>query len=234
MKEQIGKLLRLQAVDRRLRELEKDLAELPEHLREAKEALAEREAELGAVKGEVEKAILAQKATEGELEKNTEQIRKYNRQLFEVKNNKEYTALRSEIEGLGGLNSELETKVLTEMERIDDLRAAKEEAAKKVGVAEEEVRKAERRAKVEGEEIGDLVEKARAEREEAARGIDRSILARYDTIRAGKGGVALAKIERDACEICFRSVPPQRIIEVKKSNRVIPCEGCGRILVWVE
>lgn len=234
MKEQIEKILRLQAVDLRLRELEKDLAELPEQLREARESLAARKAELDSVKGEVDRAILARKGSEGELDKNTEQIRRYNRQLFDVKNNKEYSALRAEIDGLGRVNSDLETKVLTEMERIDELRGVRDEAAKRVESAEREVAKAEERVRAEGAEIAGLVEEARGERKRAEEGIDGALLSRYDKIRLGKGGIALARIDRDACEVCYRSVPPQRIIEVKRLERVIACEGCGRILVWTE
>lgn len=232
MKEQIAKLLQLQSIDRRLHELERDLAVLPEQLREARETLTARMGEWEAAKKEIERATLTRKASEGELDKNTEQIRKYNQQLFEVKTNKEYSALQVEIEGLRKINSDLETRVLVEMERIEALESKRKEAARAVEAAEEEVKKTEARVQAESSEIGALAETVRAEREQAKVSIDKAILGRYEKIRTGKGSVALARIDREACEVCYRSIPPQQIIEVKRLDRVVVCEGCGRILVW--
>ncbi|MFC1563274.1 C4-type zinc ribbon domain-containing protein, partial [candidate division KSB1 bacterium] len=31
---------------------------------------------------------------------------------------------------------------------------------------------------------------------------------------------------------CYNSIPPQKLVEIRKMDKVIKCEFCGRILVW--
>jgi predicted nucleic acid-binding Zn-ribbon protein len=69
------------------------------------------------------------------------------------------------------------------------------------------------------------------EREKLLVRIDRSDLAIYERIRKAKNGIAVVSVKRNACGGCYNAVPPQKVLELRKNNRIYTCEHCGRILV---
>ena len=80
--------------------------------------------------------------------------------------------------------------------------------------------------------LDDAVAVKRDERLRVATRVDSSSLERYDRILASKGDAALARIVDGACSGCRIKLPPQLVIEVKRSDRIIECQSCGRILFW--
>jgi predicted nucleic acid-binding Zn-ribbon protein len=148
-----------------------------------------------------------------------------------VKTQREYDALLSEIAALARTNDGLEETILLAMESLESLEGRKGEA--RAAVARREVELAGTAARVDASirEVDVLLAEARAERGAAASTVGAPLLARYERIRAGKEGSAVARVERDACEVCYRSIPPQVLIEIRKMEKLVTCEGCGRILV---
>jgi hypothetical protein len=45
-------------------------------------------------------------------------------------------------------------------------------------------------------------------------------------------GTAVVPVSGASCGGCFASLPPQFINEIRKMEKLITCETCGRILVW--
>ena len=39
-------------------------------------------------------------------------------------------------------------------------------------------------------------------------------------------------ILKGACGGCFRNQPPQLLQDARRRDRLLVCEGCGRLLVW--
>ena len=53
----------------------------------------------------------------------------------------------------------------------------------------------------------------------------------YNTIRGAKSGKAIVPVLNRSCSGCYNVVPPQLVLEIRKDDRVIICEHCGRILI---
>ena len=54
----------------------------------------------------------------------------------------------------------------------------------------------------------------------------------YKRIRKNaRNGLAVVKIERDACGGCFNKIPPQHQLDIRMHKKIIVCEYCGRILI---
>ena len=60
--------------------------------------------------------------------------------------------------------------------------------------------------------------------------MDKKVLAHYERVLANRDGLALAAVKNNACQGCFRILPPQVINEVKKKEDLIFCDNCARIL----
>jgi predicted nucleic acid-binding Zn-ribbon protein len=61
--------------------------------------------------------------------------------------------------------------------------------------------------------------------------IAKTDLAVYQRIRKARKGKAVVSVSRNACGGCFARVPPQKILELRRNDRIFTCEHCGRILV---
>ena len=52
----------------------------------------------------------------------------------------------------------------------------------------------------------------------------------YDRLRASKGGVAVAKVERGLCHVCRMSLPSYELQRARAGRETVLCSSCGRIL----
>jgi hypothetical protein len=231
MKEVIEGLGRLDAIDRRLRELQRERAGLPEERARAEEAVKAVRKDLGDVEAEIQRSSLARKAAEGEIERNAEAIGRHEVQKNLVKTQREYDALNAEIGILRAKNAALSDAAFEEMDRSEELEVRRRALRTDLAGREEDRKKTEAELEARGRECEAAIGAVGEERKAAAALLPPAVLGRYEKIRSGKDGVALARIDRDACEVCYRSIPPQRIIEIKKLDKLVTCEGCGRILL---
>ncbi len=54
----------------------------------------------------------------------------------------------------------------------------------------------------------------------------------YEIIRQNRDGVGMESIIGNACGGCYSQLPPQTIIEIKKSIEIINCSSCSIMLFW--
>ncbi|RPJ48323.1 MAG: hypothetical protein EHM19_02125 [Candidatus Latescibacterota bacterium] len=231
MKDVIGALKRLDGIDRRLRVLEKELAAFPGEAEEARRRVAAALAEVRGLDEEIKRAKLSEKGTEGEIAKNADEIRRLNGQLGSLKDQRSYDAMLGEIRTLKDKNDLLSDGALEMTMRCEEMEERRKALRAELPALERERDAAlaaieARRQEVEGTAAG-----LRDERGEPVAALPAAVLARYEKLLASKEGPAVARIERDACEVCYRGVPPQRIIEIRKLDKLVSCEGCGRILI---
>ena len=161
-----------------------------------------------------------------------EAISRYEKQLDEVRNNREYDLLKKEIE-FQSLEVELQKK------RIGQVTAAIE--AKKADIANGETALKERRLDldVKKSELGEIIAETKAEEEklmEKAKHLELSIeprlLAAFKRIRkSSRNGLGIVYVQRDACGGCFNKIPPQRQLDIRMRKKIIVCEYCGRIMI---
>jgi predicted nucleic acid-binding Zn-ribbon protein len=158
--------------------------------------------------------------------------RKFQGQLPMVKKNEEYQALLHEIAAAKARRSDRETELLVLMDQEEQ--AARERPELERSLAGMESEAAARGRAVDAEERGEREQLAALEAERAAL-MDRlpaAIRSRYERIRASKDGRAVVPILKGACGGCYRGQPPQVLQEARRGDRLLVCDGCGRLLVW--
>ncbi|MCI0494369.1 C4-type zinc ribbon domain-containing protein [candidate division KSB1 bacterium] len=225
------KLIKLQEIDKRIMELESLKGDIPEQVESLRDKLAIIQHNLATSANEFETAKKSHRNTEMEIKLFTDKLNKYKEQLYSVRTNKEYDAITSEIENL--------EKKIDEIE-IQGVEALENEEKYGLEVAQYESQQSEVKqflTKKEFELQEKLDESAaeqqilNSQRQELVSGIDRRDLSNYDRISRGRNGIALAEIHNYVCNACFATIPAQTVVEVRKMERLIYCETCGRILV---
>lgn len=232
--EELNLLLRLQEIDLRKMAMREREEEIPRIMQALEAELVRREGEIEKEEQRMEEDKKRRRLLELELDTSNETVKRYERQLLDVKSNKEYTALLHEIEGEKEKISKLEEDILDLMDEIDSL--MKEVEASRKGLEKERSSSEERKRDLEAEldtVIGEMAVKE-DERQRVAARLKSDLLDRYERIRERWGRLAVVTAERGVCGGCFTTLPPQFINEVKKRDRILTCEHCGRILVWKE
>lgn len=231
MENRLRLLYSLQQVDSGLDELQEMKGDLPHLVAGLKERISAKEEERKNSEALIKDSIVKRDAVDVEILTLKQNIEKYKSQQFQVKTNKQYDALSREIdmaqEKITKLEKEmdsLETSVETTKQNLSGMGPELEALAKELKEKEAEL---ERVNKEQEEE--DL--KLSHEREKLVVRIDKSDLRTYERIRQAKDGKAVVPVRRNACGGCYKRVPPQTVLELRKNSKVITCEYCGRILV---
>ena len=230
--EKLQTLHELQVIDSNLDDIQVLKGELPMEVSDLEDEIAGLETRINRLQGNVDDINGEISRLDGAIKDANTAIEKYQRQMDEVKNNREYEALQKEIElqtldtqlsekKQGELRVSLEAKQLTldaATERIDgrkaDLERKKVELEKIVAKTEKEERKLQKQSTA------------------ARKNIEERLLKAYDKIRKTyRNGLAVVGVERNSCGGCFNQVPPQTRLEIGMHKKILACEHCGRILV---
>lgn len=232
VEQKLKALYELQNIHTKIDKIRQIRGELPMEVADLEDDVAGLETRIQKIKGELddlEDSIVTRKNMIKEAQA---LIKKYDTQLKEVKNNREYDALTKEIE-IQGLDIQVSEKKIkehgfeiTQKTEIYEKAQSDLEGRKK----DLEVKKAELEtitAETEKEEDALLKRADKAEPQ-----IEERLLVAYNRLRKNSvNGLAVVTIDRDSCSGCFNQIPPQRQLDIRQRKKIIVCEHCGRILV---
>lgn len=231
METRLRNLYALQQVDTSLDELDELKGDLPRIVTELEARLEEKIANRQKLDETVKLSHVRRDEVDVEIIALREKIEKYKEQQFQIKTNKQYDALSREIDAAQDRIIQLQK----EMEIVEGKAEVAKQDREALGPEIEEAQKelAERREELErvNKDHEEEELKFRHEREKLVVRIDKNDLKTYERIRKAKLGKAVVPIRRNACGGCYKRVPPQTLLELRKHSRVMTCEHCGRILV---
>lgn len=232
VEEKIAALYELQKIDSKIDEINKLKGELPLEVQDLEDDVAGLQTRIENITGEVTELEALTKQRKEEIENSRDLIAKYEEQIRNVRNNREFDSLNKEIE-YQNLEIELSEKRLKEYAtQIQSKKLIGEdaEATCKDRQIDLDAKRAEL-ATIEEETKAEM-EALRAQEAEAMAKIDDRLLVAYKRIRGNvHNGLAVVTVKRDACGGCFNRIPPQRQFEIRQNKKIIVCEYCGRIIV---
>ena len=232
MYEKIMALYELQKIDSQIDDINKVKGELPLEVGDLEDELAGLNTRVEKINAEIEELNSLTKQRRREIDESQIKIAKYNEQLANIRNNREFDSITKEIE-FEELEIELAEKRLKEYAGVIKTKKLTLESTEAV-IAERTIDLTAKKTELEGieSETADQVESLVAQAEKAKTKIDERLLAAYNRIRSKvRNGLAVVTVQRDACNGCFNRIPPQRQVEVRQGKKLIVCEYCGRILV---
>ena len=231
MENRLRLLYGLQRIDSSLDELHELKGDLPHLVEVLQKKLQEKNAVKKGLEDTVKGSLLRRDEVDLEIVTTKEKIAKYKEQQFQIKTNKQYDALTREID----LAQERINALEKEMESLEGKATSAKADLEPVGPELDELEKEldERQAELDqvNKEHEDEELKLKHEREKLVVRIEKSDIKLYERIRKALGGKAVVPVRRNACGGCFKRVPPQVSVELRKNSRIIPCEHCGRLLV---
>ncbi len=231
MKEKLDALLKLQRVDLRIIELERDLARIPASRLAVEQKREEAQARVDRTHDGVADADRERRQLDRQIQALESDREKFLVQQAMVKTNKEYMALTAEIKRCATQVADAEDRLLGLLEAEEGERALVAQAESEFGEASAFIEAELSRMDGRKNDIEEQLGSSREERVRAAESADASLHQLYEQIRVSKGGLAVAEIHNGACGGCFQAVPPQKLADVRRQARVVHCEYCGRIVM---
>jgi predicted nucleic acid-binding Zn-ribbon protein len=233
MDQQLQTLINLQAIDTRIAALEADAARLPKEIAAIHAAVEDARKQVETTKAHLDTTRKEQRAKEKDLEVVQAKRSKNEARLYEVKTNKEYSAVLTEIEEIKQEKARMEEEVLVLMEAQERLTGEIREAEARFKQREGAGRGQEATLKEQLQGIETDLAAVRTERKELAAQLPAPILADYDRILRARAGLALVPVAKpNFCGACRMTITPQRLQELRAQSSLIPCESCGRYLYW--
>ncbi|MFH1593857.1 MAG: C4-type zinc ribbon domain-containing protein [Candidatus Omnitrophota bacterium] len=228
--DQIKMLIELQQFDAELFDMRRTVQAIPERIDELDSALEEKMGNMKRLEEEQKKTQLKHKEKETDLAAKEESAKKYQTQLFQVKTNKEYSALEKEIASIKADSSLLEEEILLLFDEVDGI---KQKIATEKEILEGEKKKIDLEKKTLADERNVVLAELKGldgKRKEFAANIDKNVLSRYERILDNRNGLAMVPIVGGCCGGCNMNLPPQVVNEAKMMNELTVCGNCARLL----
>ena len=231
VEEKLTSLVTLQKIESKLDEIQILKGELPMEVADLEDEITGLHARQTRIEEEINGVTEFIEQRREAIKEAEAQIKKYDKQSGNVKNNREFEAINKETE-MQQLEVKLAEKHIKDAteeiaEKAVELEKAKKNVAVKEGVLatkKSELEKIITTNEKEEKHFNKLAGEARVH-------VDARLLASYEKIRKSyRNGLAVVSVERDACGGCFNAIPPQKQSEIKQHKKVMICENCGRIL----
>jgi len=229
LKEQLQLLERLQEIDSQIDRYESDRARVPLEVQEIARNLVVLRREISETEGRLEAVQKDLRKKEADLNTEQEKIKRSERRLLAIKNQKEHNALSREVKLGKKVVGEIEDAMLEFMGQVESLTRQLER--KRNDYQEFEKRLLEKKA--EAEEVENSANTAltslNSEKLNVSEAIEGQFLKRYVAVKKARGN-AVAELKNGSCTGCNMAIPPQLNIRVLKQEEMVICPNCNRIL----
>ena len=231
LKDEIRKLIELQEIDSQIYKLQGKKDEvLPVKIEKLKKDFKEISTQFTTAEEKLKSLQLKKKDKEIELGTKETELKKFQAQLYQLKNNKEYQAMIKEIESHKADISVVEENTLIVMEEL-------ETAKKECGLQKEALAQKEKVFKDEESNLTGAIKDAEAEIKNLAEKrtahtakINKKIISRYEHLLKSCKGLALVPVKGNICGACYMHLNHQTINEIKMLEHLVSCGNCVRIL----
>ena len=233
MNQTLEQLIKLQEIDQRLLEIKNFMGDLPNAVKTQEKEVATMASDNDSKHKRIIEIEKEMRHYEREIEDLNTQMVKYKDQLYLVKSNKEYDSLNHEIDHMKTKISEAETQLLNFIEEKDTLEETVKLNTAKIETITEELSSNKMELKSAMAETQHEQDKLEKNRGNLYKDIEPIKLSAYERIREDREGAAgMESIIGNACGGCYSELPPQTVIEIKKSVDIITCPSCSILMFW--
>ncbi len=227
----IENLLKLQVVDKEIRRLQEEIAELPKRVSAIEQKLAGTKSQLENAQAAVKADEAGRRKYETNIKDLREKISKYRDQSLAVKTNDQYKALMTEIQFAEKEITANEDKILELMVNADardkEVKAAQAELKAEAAEIEKEKEQARQRTA----EDEKLLSEANGKRNQLRTGVREDLLRHYERVSKFRG-TGISEVRDHKCMACQVMLRPQTYNDVRSGKETVICDSCQRILYF--
>ena len=224
-------LVKIQGFDYEVEETKARLTQIPREIEKLEIQIKAKEEELTGQETRMQELKKDYKLREIEIADNEDKINKLNTQTFAVKTNEEYRAILNEVEFLKKKNGEIEDSMLGLLEEEEKIKSSinevRTEAKDYIAATKNKIDA----LKKEGESIREKQISATNNFENSFAALPEDLKELYKRI-AKVRDKAVCLISDNTCTGCYANLTHQFLNELKKRNKILLCDNCGRILVY--
>lgn len=232
MKEKLILLIRIQECDSQLVKLTAKKKILPEDLETLEREFNIFREETEKNKTKYDELKTRHTENENKIKKVNESIVKTKERMLEVKNNKEYQAMLKEIETAELSRGEVETEIISLLDELDKLAVL----VKKDGevLKERQARYEQEKKSIEADLNAVDSDSAQWEQKkiELQKSLPDELLTRYEKIKKRNKGIGVTSVWKSVCSGCHMNIPPQLYNELQRSEELLSCPNCNRIIYF--
>lgn len=230
--EQIEQLVVLQKVDSEMITLERILEDAPKQLRNLQEKQAYLKQQQAVIQERVDVLMEQKTRLEGEIENDSQKVKKSKNKLMMVENTKEYHAMMREMDTMEKMNRNREEERANLLADLSDLEGRKDALQNDINELEATITAqqstldqelAEKRARIQ------ILDK---DKKKASEAVPAPILTRYNFIRSRIPNPVIVPVSEGVCQGCHVVIPPQAFIDLQKGEQILSCPNCLRIIFW--
>jgi len=228
---EIDKLIRLQDKDKEIQKIKKRLIKIPGILKDIDNKIKQSAEIVDKIEKELKENQKKRRSLELDVEDYKQKVKDKKRELNDIKTNKEYSAMLTQIEFLNKKKEDAEDKVIASLLETDIIQNKIKDAKKKREEVKSKYEKEKEKINKEKEKLEKELAELKEKREKIVSNIDPEYLTLYNDLAKTKAGIPLSYVDdNNYCSECYIKVRPQRLLELKRGGKIITCENCGRIL----
>ncbi|WHZ22968.1 MAG: protein of unknown function DUF164 [Nitrospira sp.] len=232
MNPQLSPLIALQKLDLRIADLKEQRRKIPERLEASEAPLRQAKRLLQEASTSAESLNKERRSHEKDLDAHEDRIGKMKDRAAQLKTNQEYQAHLFEVELANKKKGEIEEKILLAMEQIEQIQRTISEAQATLKESESVFTKEKATLDELDRTLAIELTDLNVKQKELSGQVEKSLLARYDKLKATRKDQALALLKDGICLGCRLQLPPQLVSQVKRAEEVHTCPYCYRMLYW--
>ncbi len=232
MKDVIRNLVKLQTTTGSIYQLEQDLEDIPKNVKKNKLKLEQtaqqfdqQQAACTSIESKIQNKQNRIDVLKGEIAKLKEKEK-------DIKTQREYLALDSEQQIRREEIAEVEKELEAAKAELNAQQAKATELGDAVTALKAQLEAEEADVSQRLEAIKTKLDELTSKRQELLPAIPRQILAQFDRIARNKGGIAIVPVQDGVCTGCNISLSPQVVNQIRRSDKIIYCLSCSRILYF--
>lgn len=232
MLQDLALALRLQALDRKIAKYEGEIAALPKHIAEIEKKLEAHKRRLEADQGALVANQRDRKKLEADINVQQAKVSKLRDQMLGAKTNEQYKAFQNEIAYAEGEVRKAEDRILDLMEQSEPLEKNVKMAEADLKGEQQQVEQEKVRAREQTLNHQTALAATREDRKVIVAEMEPSFYTEYERVRKKTRNTPIADATDGRCSACQISLRPQFFQDLRRGDKVMSCESCGRFLTY--
>jgi predicted nucleic acid-binding Zn-ribbon protein len=201
----------------------------PKQLQARRQHMQRKKQEVEQAEEELKRLRMLADQKELHLKSNEQKIADLQVRLNAVKTNREYQAIRDQVDADKMANSVLEDEILETYSRIDEHRTSLQTAEEELNRATQETQEMEETVAQQSRRLASRMKELEEMLVRAVEALPLDARDIYARLVAARGADAMAAVEGDSCTGCYTAITPQMYNELLM-NQLVCCKSCGRLL----